>query len=454
MTSTLGPPKTVVNANQLRSTNVYGNFYVMDNSSSSIPARAGFGRDVYINGNLFLGNGAVDASGYFLNSSSNIEFPFNKTLVAVPVTCLNYIRNLTSDVQQQILDISGNASATSKSFIDISFTGSINSIGKGTLDYIKTLTSDVQTQINNSNTNISTIEYRTRDISWIPGTINRTNIQNACSTGILSFSQSLNNISTTTFGFLSGVTSSIQNQINNSNTNISTVEYRTRDISWTYGTSNVTTIGNFCNTNILSFSQSLNNISTTTFSYLSGVTSNIQQQINNIGGNPTGAVVAFAGTSSSLNGYLLCDGSYYSITQYAALYNVIGTTYGSQAGTFRVPNYQAVFLRGAGTQFVAQPVIGGGGGGAGAPVGKTYTAPSIGTTLCDQSIQTTVNTLTPNIQVKTFVTGGTAMFAPSYTFQYSNAVSSLSFDSTLDYTNYGNDNTFPAHTSVQYFIKY
>ena len=165
-------------------------------------------------------------------------------------------------------------------------------------------------------------------------------------------------------------------------------------------------------------------------------------------------VIAFAGLSSSLNGYLLCDGSYYSITQYAALYNVIGTTYGSQAGTFRVPNYQAVFLRGAGTQFVAQPVIGGGGGGAGAPVGKTYTAPSIGTTLCDQSIQTTVNTLTPNIQVKTFVTGGTAMFAPSYTFQYSNAVSSISFDSTLDYTNYGNDNTFPVHTSVQYFIKY
>jgi len=454
MTSTVGPPKTVVNANQLRSTYVYGNFNVMDNSSSSIPARAGFGRDVYIGGNLFLGNGAVDASGYLLNSSSNIEFPFNKTMVAVPVTCLNYIRNLTSDVQQQILDISGSASAKSKSFIDISFTGSINSIGKGTLDYIKTLTSDVQTQINNCNSNITDINnkvtYSIADITWTAGTLNTTNIANACTTQILSFSQSLNNISTTTFGFLSGVTSSIQNQINNSNTNISTVEYRTRDISWTNGTSNVTTIANFCNTSILSFSQSLNNISTTTFSYLSGVTSNIQQQINNIGGNPTGAVVAFAGTSSSLNGYLLCDGSYYSITQYAALYNVIGTTYGSQAGTFRVPNYQAVFLRGAGTQFVAQPVI----GGAGAPVGKTYTAPSIGTTLCDQSIQTTVNTLTPNIQVKTFVTGGTAMFAPSYTFQYSNAVSSLSFDSTLDYTNYGNDNTFPAHTSVQYFIKY
>ena len=98
MTSTLGPPKTVVNANQLRSTNVYGNFYVMDNSSSSIPARAGFGRDVYINGNLFLGNGAVDASGYFLNSSSNIEFPFNKTLVGC---CSSYLFELYSKLNKR-----------------------------------------------------------------------------------------------------------------------------------------------------------------------------------------------------------------------------------------------------------------------------------------------------------------------------------------------------------------
>ena len=54
MTSTVGNIKTVVNANQFRSTNVYGSFNVMDNSSNSIQARAAFGRDVYIGGNLFL----------------------------------------------------------------------------------------------------------------------------------------------------------------------------------------------------------------------------------------------------------------------------------------------------------------------------------------------------------------------------------------------------------------
>ena len=270
--------------------------------------------------------------------------------------------------------------------------------------------------------------------------------------GSLTFSQSLNNISPTTFGYLTGLTSNIQDQINNTNNTLSTVEYRTRDISWTYGSFNTTNIANVCTTNILSFSNTLNNISTTTFGYLSGLTSNIQNQINNLNNTtPAGMVIAFAGTSNTLTGYLLCDGSFYNSLQYSNLFTAIGYTYGDAGnGYFKVPNYQAVFLRGAGSQFVAQPVV----AGSGNPVGKNYTAPTLGTTLCDQSIQATTNTLTPNIQVKTFVTGGTPMFSPSYTFQYSNAVSSLSFDMSLDYTNYGNDNTFPVHASVQYFIKY
>ena len=372
-----------ISSNQFRSTTVFGTFNNLDTSTKNILADGKFQRNLSVGGNLILGTETLDTNGNAIDSASNIQFTLQKTLYNIPLKTLSYINNLSSDVQQQINTITNTGS--NNNFTDINFTGNINSIGKSTLDYIKNVTSDIQTQFNNSNTNISTIEYRTRDISW------------------------------------------------------------------TYGVSNKTTISNYCNTSILSFSQTLNNISTTTFGYLSGLTSNIQQQINNIAGTPTGSVVAFAGLSSSLNGYLLCDGSYYSITQYATLYNVIGTTYGTQSGTFRVPNYQAVFLRGSGTQFVAQSTIG---NQQGAPVGKNYTAPSIGTTLVDQSIQTTTNTLTPNIQVKTFVTGGTAMFAPSYTFQYSNAVSSISFDSTLDYTNYGNDNTFPVHTSVQYFIKY
>ena len=76
---------------------------------------------------------------------------------------------------------------------------------------------------------------------------------------------------------------------------------------------------------------------------------------------PAGVVQAFAG-SVAPTGWLLCDGTNYSRTTYAALFAIIGTTYDTQfnevtggnftapAGTdFRVPDYRASFLRGVGT---------------------------------------------------------------------------------------------------------
>lgn len=51
------------------------------------------------------------------------------------------------------------------------------------------------------------------------------------------------------------------------------------------------------------------------------------------------------------NGYLLCDGSAVSRTDYAALFAVIGTTFGAGDGstTFVLPDLRAAFIRGAGT---------------------------------------------------------------------------------------------------------
>ena len=53
---------------------------------------------------------------------------------------------------------------------------------------------------------------------------------------------------------------------------------------------------------------------------------------------PTGAVMAFAG-SSAPEGWLVCDGSAISRTTYADLFAVIGTTYGDGDGntTFNLP---------------------------------------------------------------------------------------------------------------------
>lgn len=65
---------------------------------------------------------------------------------------------------------------------------------------------------------------------------------------------------------------------------------------------------------------------------------------------PTGCVQAFAG-SATPNGWLLCDGSAVSRTDYAALFAVIGTTYGSGNGstTFNVPNLVDKFIEGSAT---------------------------------------------------------------------------------------------------------
>ena len=80
---------------------------------------------------------------------------------------------------------------------------------------------------------------------------------------------------------------------------------------------------------------------------------------NDANGNPiagtylpavVGAVVAFAGSTSPA-GWLLCDGSAVSRTTYAALFAVIGTTYGSGDGstTFNVPNLIDKFIQGNAT---------------------------------------------------------------------------------------------------------
>ena len=65
---------------------------------------------------------------------------------------------------------------------------------------------------------------------------------------------------------------------------------------------------------------------------------------------PTGIVQAFAG-STTPTGWLLCDGSAVSRTDYADLYAVIGDTYGAGDGstTFNLPNLVDKFVEGSAT---------------------------------------------------------------------------------------------------------
>ena len=54
-------------------------------------------------------------------------------------------------------------------------------------------------------------------------------------------------------------------------------------------------------------------------------------------GVPAGSILPFGGTTAPI-GFLLCDGASYSATQYLALFNVIGYSFGGSAGSFLVPS--------------------------------------------------------------------------------------------------------------------
>ncbi len=62
---------------------------------------------------------------------------------------------------------------------------------------------------------------------------------------------------------------------------------------------------------------------------------------------PSGAILAFGG-STAPDGWLICDGSTVSRTQYASLFAAVGVAHGSGDGvtTFNLPDYQGRFLRG------------------------------------------------------------------------------------------------------------
>jgi microcystin-dependent protein len=188
---------------------------------------------------------------------------------------------------------------------------------------------------------------------------------------------------------------------------------------------------------------------------LTGLTSNIQNQINNIvSTTPIGTVISFAGSSSSLPGYLPCNGNSYPIPAYTALFNIIGYTYGGNEATgfFNVPNFQGIFLRGSGSQSVNLNAV----AGSNTAVQKMYSSPNLGTVYADEAaqIQTSNYVTSINQEVKSFITSANTFGPPNYNFNYSNAVASLNYTSGNDIINNGRTENFPVHTSIQYFIKY
>ena len=151
---------------------------------------------------------------------------------------------------------------------------------------------------------------------------------------------------------------------------------------------------------------------------------------------PTGVVQAFAGNTLP-NGWLLCDGSAVSRTDYAALFSAIGTTYGGGNGstTFNLPNLTDRFIQGNST------------------VGTVKSAGLPNITGSATNLRETTGSST--------VTNGALYFHddtlwPNQTIEAKkNYKSNLWFDASLSSSIYGKSTTVqPPALTMRYIIKY
>lgn len=166
---------------------------------------------------------------------------------------------------------------------------------------------------------------------------------------------------------------------------------------------------------------------------------NIQSMVTMLA--PVGSVQAYAG-STTPDGWLLCDGSAVSRTDYASLFDVIGTTYGAGDGTdtFNLPDLVDKFVQGNAT---------------------AGTVKSAGLPNITGSIQTrTLNdstTIVPDY-FGAFGDGGRGSAAASINAALqstSRSVYVMDFDASRSSAIYGNSTTVqPPALTMRYIIKY
>lgn len=163
---------------------------------------------------------------------------------------------------------------------------------------------------------------------------------------------------------------------------------------------------------------------------------------------PAGEITMY-GAASAPSGWLLCDGSAVSRTTYAALFAVIGTTYGVGDGstTFNVPSFTNLFPRGN------TPGIGGGADT------HTHTSAAHSHTLSDAG-QAQVNmpatnqislrrVATTSFNATRDMTGTATTASTNETF---GAALAGSTDSTTPGAT-GSSSNVPAYTGVSFIIK-
>lgn len=159
-----------------------------------------------------------------------------------------------------------------------------------------------------------------------------------------------------------------------------------------------------------------------------------------IQGIPVGVIQAFAG-STTPDGWLLCDGSAVSRTDYSELFLVIGTTYGDGDGstTFNVPNLIDKFVQGNAT----------------AGTVKSAGLPNITASFSLRPSSTSAGLMgspTGAMRIPAGENSGWAINAVAQSPQ--KATEKLTFDASLSDSIYGNSTTVqPPALTMRYIIK-
>jgi hypothetical protein len=159
---------------------------------------------------------------------------------------------------------------------------SFNTLNHDELYYLKSCTSNIQTQLNSITSNLTGITHSS-DVTTVDNSLTLSSGKNLTITSG-SIIVGATTITSTEIGYLDGVTSSVQTQLNTISTTLTGLSYNSG--------SDTTNIDN--NLSCISLTISSGNlvmgsttISPTEIGYLDGVTSSIQTQFNNVSGNVT-----------------------------------------------------------------------------------------------------------------------------------------------------------------------
>lgn len=228
-------------------------------------------------------NGNIVTNGYF-DITNTIYNGINTTAGLLTNTVMSYLFGTTSNIQTQFNTLFTRTTgqnynpsiATIEFSSNVYCTANLQNLSPTIYYYLSGITSNVQTQLTTNATNITSLQSSSMTISGVKTFSSNIILSNGLKVGSTSLTnsilQTLSDINTGTT--IQTQISGLSTQVDNNTTNISTLQNKTTNQTYSTGT---TTFSN----NVL-VTGNLQSLSNTIYSYLSNITSDVQTQFNNI----------------------------------------------------------------------------------------------------------------------------------------------------------------------------